>query len=161
MEKVPVQIKASYLSHLQVREARLSDPFQTRPARWKRQNFLREQLLGGLPAGEWWDSYHSSDKQHEKKDQLQVFQGSSQHWCSLTLQKALKEEKGILKSLGKQPVPLQPCAFLLKTGAGRKIFFSPSSPQEQDLYHLFFLPFVCSTSEVLFPVVLGAKENGN
>lgn len=50
----------------------------------------------------------------------------------------LKRRKGDKKSLRRQPVLLQPCTFLLKTEAGRKIL-SPSSPQVQDLYHLFFL----------------------
>lgn len=62
---------------------------------WKRENFPRGAVSGWLPAKEQWQSYHSSDKRHEKKDSsFKSFRAVLNTGNSLTFQKGLKEKKG-------------------------------------------------------------------
>lgn len=123
---------------------------------WKKQNFPREQLPVGclLENG---DSYHSSKKRHEKKEQLQVFQGSSQHWCSPSLQEDLKEKKSQKTAYSSAILH-----FLLQDRGRKKDFSLPLTHKYRTFIPYFFLSFFLQHKlKSLLPVLLGTKENGN
>lgn len=151
MEKVPVQIKASHLSYLQIWVTRLNDP--SHPHLLEKAELPQGAAPSGLPAREWWHSYHSSEEMHEKKEQLQVFQGSSQHWCSPSLQEDLKEKKSQKTAYFSAILH-----FLLQDRSRKKDFSLPVAHKYRTFITYFFFCFFCSTSEVLAPSTLGSKR---